>query len=263
MGSEIFRLNSLELDDTVIRGARVNVKNARTTRTIKVNPGDEAVVKSGEKGVSKEFLIESSLSANDLAGYGTFTNNSDVVSGYTGPQGLNYSDTMRLDTDETFYTVTGIQGTDVFLTSKYIKENTTDPNVQTGPSTIRKIKLDSVYYDKIENESGDLHLYYDKDNSEWRYTGMQPDGSYIAPSEEFFLETGMNLQFQEGVLNSKPDLMTVENVRKTILDNNTTEISDLSLSPIPYPHSSLIVYIGHGGSAVEKKEEDRQLFPKS
>ena len=41
MGSEVFNLKSLYLEDTVVRGARVSINNASSTRTIEVNPGDK------------------------------------------------------------------------------------------------------------------------------------------------------------------------------------------------------------------------------
>ena len=121
MGSEIFNLKSLYLEDTVVRGARVSTKNAPTTRSLEVNPvdeGEEPIVKTGETGINKEYLIQSSLIGNDLNGYGTFIQNSDIVSGYTGAQNLVYGDKIKLDTDRTTYTITGLQGTDVYIVEK-------------------------------------------------------------------------------------------------------------------------------------------------
>ena len=86
MGSEIFKLNSLYMDDTVVRGSRLSIKNAKETKTVIVNPGDNPQIKTGETGVNAEYLIQASLSANDLKGVGTFTNNSDIVTAYSGPQ---------------------------------------------------------------------------------------------------------------------------------------------------------------------------------
>ena len=93
MGSEIFNLKSLYLEDTVSRGTRVSTNNASTTRTIEVNPGDDPVVLTGETGINKDYLVQTDLTTNDLNGYGTFVNNSDIVLNYTGPQNLQYSDT--------------------------------------------------------------------------------------------------------------------------------------------------------------------------
>lgn len=250
MGSEIFDLKSFYLEDTVVRGVRISSKNARATRTIEVNPGEEPTVKTGETGINKEYLIQSSLSGNDLNGYGTFTDNSNVIRNYTGAQNLEHSDKIRLNGEKTFYTITGIEGTDVFIVEKYQKENTTDADVSSGVCDIRKIKLDSVKY-----ESSDRNITYDKDSSEWGVTGAQMSDPVVAPSDTFEFDTGMDLKFKSGVLNNEPDLTSVQSEYKTLVDNNASPIYDVSLSPIPFPHESLQVYIGKHGEVPQKAVE--------
>jgi hypothetical protein len=250
MGTEIFNLKSLYLEDTVVRGARISTKNASSTRSIEVNPGDDPTVKTGETGVNKEYLIQSSLKGNDLNGYGIFTQNSDVIRGYTGAQNLSHSDKIKLDTDTVSYTVTGIDGTDVYIVEKYTKENMSDPDVVSGTCSIEKVILDSVKY-----ERADENITYDKDNNEWGVTGAQMSDPVIAPSGVFEFDTGVNLQFQKGTSNKKPDVATVLSTRKTLISNNTSPVLDVSLSPMPYPHSSLQVFMGLNGSEPRKAVE--------
>jgi len=237
------------MEDTVVRGARINLKNAKNTKTVQVNPGEDPIVKTGETGVSSEYVVQTSLIGNDLKGYGTFTNNSDIVRDYTGPQNVAHGDIIRLDTDVTFYNVTGMQGTDVYLAEKFVKKNTTDPSVQSGVATVRKVKLDSVKYESVKSDGTQNIISYDKDKTDWGVTGINFSDPKIAPSNQVSFETGMTLQFMPGASSRKEDLTTVGSVYKTIVDNNTSAISDLSLSPLPYPHESLKVYAGTVSSA--------------
>jgi len=249
MGSDIFNLKSLYLEDTVVRGARISTKNAPTTRSVEVNPVAEdeiPIVKTGETGVNKDYLIQSSLIGNDLNGYGTFTQNSNIIKGYTGAQNIVSGDKIKLDTDRSIYTITGIQGTDIYTVEKYSKNNITDPDIQTGPCLIEKVLLDSVKYEKSDN-----NIVYYKDESEWGVTGMNMSDPIIAPSNVFNLDTGLNVQFQKGTLRTKPDLSTVLSSSKTLVNNNTSPVSDVSLSPIPYPHSSLQIMMGPNGEELK------------
>jgi hypothetical protein len=255
MGSEIFSLKSLYLEDTVVRGARVSTKNATSTRSIEVNPGDDPIVRTGETGVNKEYLIQSSLVGNDLNGYGTFIQNSDVIRGYTGAQNLSHSDKVKLDSDKTSYTVTGINGTDVYIIEKYTKENSSDPDVLSGSCSIEKVSLDSVKY-----ERSDTNIVYDKDNSQWGVTGVLVLDPTIAPSDSFEFDKGITLKFQKGTSSKKPDIATVLSTSKTLVSNNTSTIFDVSLSPIPYPHSSLQVFLGKNGEELKKAVEAEDYF---
>ena len=255
MGSEIFKLKSLYMDDTVVRGSRLSAKNAKETKTVVANPGDDPQIKTGETGINAEYLLQASLIGNDLKGTGTFTNNSDVVTDFSGPQNVQHGDIVRLDSDVTFYTVTGMQGTNIYLTSKYVKSGTTIPDIQTGPTTVRKVKLDSVQYERVENPEPGTKIFYDRNSIAWGITGMQPTEHYTAQSTSVFFETGMNIQFLPGTQAAKPDVLTVGTVYKTVVDNNTSPVSDVSLSPLPYPHESLKVYIGKSGGAVTQKVE--------
>ena len=255
MGSEIFSLKSLYLEDTVVRGARVSANNASTTRTIEVNPGDDPVVKTGETGINKEYLIKSSLIGNELNGYGTFTQNSDIVRGYTGAQNISHSDKIKLDGDQTSYTVTGINGTEIYLIEKYTKENISGPDVLSGICSIVKYMLDSVKYEKA-----DSNITYDKNNGEWGVTGIQMSDPIVAPEDSFYFDTGITLKFQDGTSRMNPDIATVLSTRKTLVSNNTSPIPDVSLSPIPYPHSSLQVFMGLNGEELHKAVEGEEYI---
>jgi hypothetical protein len=255
MGSEIYNLKSLYLDDTVVRGARISTKNASSTRSIEVNPGDEPKVKTGETGINKDYLIQASLVGNDLNGYGTFTNNSEVVRGYTGAQNLSHGDKIKLDVDTVAYTVTGMNATDVYLVEKYTKTKISDPDVQSGSCSIEKVLLDSVKYEKAQE-----NIVYDKDNSEWGVTGIQMSDPVIAPSNTFDLDTGVSLKFQKGTSKKKPDISTVLSTYKTLVSNNTSPILDVSLSPLPYPHSSLQVFMGKNGTELKKAVESQDYI---
>lgn len=250
MGSEVFNLKSLYLEDTVVRGARVSINNASSTRTIEVNPGDEPVVKTGETGVSKEYLIKASLKGNDLNGYGTFVNNSDIVSGYTGAQNISPKDRIKLDGDQTDYSVTGIVDDYIYLVEKYNKEDVSGPDTISGTCSIVKTTLDSLKY-----ERADTNIVYDKDTGDWGVTGIQMSDPEIAPKGSFELDTGVTLKFQNGVSKKKPDVASILSVRKTLISNNTSPIADVSLSPMPYPHSSLQVLMGLNGTEIKKAVE--------
>ncbi len=250
MGSEVFNLKSLYLEDTVVRGARVSLNNASSTRTIEVNPGDTPVVKTGETGVSKEYLIKSSLKGNDLNGYGTFVNNSVVVTGYTGAQNISQKDRIKLDGDQTDYAITGMTGDSIYLVEKYNKEDVSGPDTKSGPCSIVKTTLSSLKYEKADNS-----IVYDKDTGDWGVTGIQMSDPEIAPTGIFNLDTGVNLKFQSGVSKKKPDVSSILSVRKTLVSNNTSPIADVSLSPMPYPHSSLQVLMGKNGTEIKKAVE--------
>lgn len=255
MGSEIFRLKSVDLEPTVVRGARSGLKNATTTRPLSVNPGDVATVYSGEQGVNHEYLVQSSLSNNDFKGAAVFTNGSDVVSGYTAPHSSVNGDIIRHDGDTRFYTVTGMDGTNVYLTEKYAKASPSDPNVVDGQCTVRRITLGSVNYESYEGGETGVPFYFDKEITEWKPTGADSAGPYVAFSGPIDFSTGMQVQFLKATSKSAPDLSTIGSVRKTLVDNNKQDVVDVSLSPMPYPHSSLKVWWGIGESGLQQKTE--------
>lgn len=252
MGSEVFKLKSLYLEDTVVRGARVSFKNAPSTKTLVVNNGDDSLIKTGETGINREYVIEASLVGNDLKGYGTVTNNSDVYREYSGPQEVNNGDLFRFGTDQTFYGVTGIRGTDIYLTDKYAKESTTIPDVQTGVCVLRKVKINSVKYEAVTNDENQNYIAYDKNKANWGITGIQPSGPYIMGVTGAHVDYALDAKLMPGV---KKDLVTIGTVYKTLVNNNTSPITDLSLSPIPYPHSSLQVFYAPAGGEMTKQTE--------
>ncbi len=252
MGSEVFNLKSLYLEDTVVRGARINFKNANTTKTLIVNNGDDSILKTGETGINKEYVVEASLVGNDLKGFGTVVNNSDVISSYTGPQNISNGDLFRLNGDKTFYGVTGIQGTNIYLTDKYAKEETTGPDTQSGVCVLRKVKINSVKYETVYSLEGQNFITYEKNNADWETVLGQATGPNIVGYTGVQLDDGMAIKLQEG---NKKDLITIGTVYKTLVKNNTSAIQDISLSPLPYPHSSLQVYYAPSGGELTKQVE--------
>jgi len=255
MGSEIFKLKSVDLNHTVVRGARSGVKNARTTPPLRVNYGDPATVHSSEYGVSREYLVQSSLAYNDYKAEIEFTHGSDVATGYTGPYGVEHGDVVRHDGDTRFYTVTGVNGTNVYLTEAYAKNSQASLDTVSGVCTVRKVSLGSVRYETYEGSETGVPFYFDKEITEWHPTGADSSGPYVGYSGLIGLSTGIEIQFLEATKPGASDLETVSSVRKTLVDNNPQDVTDVSLSPMPYPHSSLKVWWGIGESGLQEKTE--------
>jgi len=220
MGSEIFKLKSIDLEPTVVRGARTGFKNEKTTAPLQVNYSPE-VTHSGEHGVRREYLVQSSLTYNDFKGDATFTNGSDIVSGYTAPYDAAYSDIIRRDGDTMFYTVTGMDGSNVYITQKYAKANQTDPDIQTGVCTVRRVDLGSVNYETFEGAETGVPFYFDKDRTEWHPTGAEAMGPYVAYSGLIDFSTGIDIKFGKATKTSAADLSTIGSVKKTLVDNNS------------------------------------------
>lgn len=255
MGSEIFKLKSVDLEPSVVRGARSGMKNARTTSPLAVNFSDTSVVYSGERSVRREYLVQSALAANDFKGAAVFTNNSDLVTGYTGPHPAVNGDTIRHDGDSRFYTVTGAQGNSIYLTEKYAKVEQSDPDIASGVCTVRRIVLGSVNYETYQGSETGVPFYFDKDRTEWHPTGVDASGPYVAFSGPIELSTGVEIQFLKATSKTQPDLSTIGSIRKTLVDGSKQDIVDVSLSPMPYPHSTLQVWWGVGESGLQKKTE--------
>jgi hypothetical protein len=111
MASEVFKLNTLDVSETVVRGARVGLKNMPTTFTLDTSSNYDAHL------TGANYLIQASIGANNLKGYADFVKNSKVVLNVTGinPSQVIYGDVIRNDETTDFYTVTGMIGTDVEL----------------------------------------------------------------------------------------------------------------------------------------------------
>lgn len=249
---DVFNLKSLYLDDSVVRGDRINIKNNSSTKSIKINPEDESKVKTGETGVEKEYLIQSSLVGNDLAGYGTFYNNSEIIFNYTGTNDITFGDKIRINDERKYYTVTGINIDEhkVYLSERYLKESLENPDRKDSLFFIRKVSLDSVKYEKA-----DSNIIYDENKGYWGVTGGQFQGPYIASSQILKLDDNINIQFQKSEDKDSPDLSTILSVQKTLISNNKVPIYDIALDPIPYPHSSLQVFISKNNENLKKAIE--------
>lgn len=255
MGSEIFRFKSIDLEPTVVRGARSGTKNARNTAALSVNYGDDSVTHSGERGIRAQYLIESSLQRNDYKGIVDFTDGSFVASGYTGPYDPERGDYIRHDGDAKFYAVTGIEGQDVYLAENYTKTSESGPDLYTGQCSVHKTKLGNAMYEAYEGGETGVPFYYDRDKGEWEPTGMDAMGPYVAYSGVIGFSTGIEIKFNKGASPSFPDLCTIDSVYKTLVNNSTWEYSDVVLSPIPYPHETLQVYWGSSEDELQRKTE--------
>lgn len=249
---EVFNLKSLYLEDTVVRGSRVNIKNSPNTKTLLVNPDNPEIVKTGETGIEKEYLLQASLIGNDLRGYGTISNYSEIITNYTGSVDLVNSDSLRIEGEQKYYTITGINIDEhkIYLSEKYIKENSADPDVRNSFCYIRKTKLGSVKYEKTDN-----NIYYADDKGYWGVTGAEFSEPIVAFKGPFELDTNIDVQFQEGVSKKESDLSTISSIRKTLVFNNTSNVYDVAIDPIPYPHESLQVYISKNGSDLVKAKD--------
>lgn len=254
MGSEIFKLKSLSLEDTIVRGARQGTKNSETTGGLEIGNGSASVVKTGEQGVNAEYLVQTSVVRNEVKGQASVVHGDSSVA-YSGPQDICTGDKFRFGNEERFYTVSDYSAGIITLEEKYLKPSADLPDLREDVCTIRKDKLGSAHIELIENQENSENFIYDRDKMEWRIpegtTGIETERSVPG---EFDLAEGIPVRFASSS-KSNPDLVSVRSVRKTLVDGNSEEVYDVALSPIPYPHESLQVYIGNDGNVPEKKEE--------
>jgi hypothetical protein len=81
------------------------------------------------------------------------------------------------------------------------------------------------------------------------------EGPEVTSSDPVQLDTGVKIKFLPGASKNAADLFTVGSVYKTLISNNRSPVTDVALSPMPYPHESLQVWIGTEESGVTKREE--------
>lgn len=258
MASEVFKLKSVDLDDTLLRGSRVSFGNAVSTKTIMTYPGEGMTgVKTGERSVEAEYLYQASVDYDDLRGYATFHNKINKVTGYTGPQDLVWGDGVRLQGDTKIYGVTGIIGQDLYLLENYVKSSESSPDDQSGVCAVRKYKLGSVKYEAVASPIENSNIFYNDDTQKWGYTGIQNPELGTAPKGTFVGASGMQLQFIPSTSTDTPDVASVLTTNKTLVSGNTSEVKEVSLSPIPYPGSPVIVSWGpKKGPLVQKTERE-------
>jgi len=246
MAAEVFKLNTLDVSETEVRGTRVGLKNMPSTFTFDTNATYDAHL------TGANYLIQASIGANNLKGYADFIKNSKVVQNVTGinPSQVVYGDVIRNDETMDFYTVTGMEGTDILLTQSYA-------GATTGAScTLRKKKLGSVQFEQVKSFNDEGKFYYNKNDQVWAITGIQPEGPYTAFYTGMQTFPGDQLVFTPlpSATPSASDISSVESIYKPLVENAENSVTDLSLSPIPFPHSSLKVFIGHTGSTIKKVE---------
>ena len=129
MASEVSRLKSIDLENTVIRNPRVGLSNRPTSRTIEAGAtGPSAIIEgitgpsateniyTGERSVNADYLIQGVVKGNIILGTGTLEYGSDKIENVSGLNGLEpgdsikHGDIVRMDGDTDFYGVTGVDG---------------------------------------------------------------------------------------------------------------------------------------------------------
>jgi hypothetical protein len=260
MGSEVFRLKSLYLGNTVARGAKVTTNNASTTSTIVVDPE----IETRETGAN--YLIQTSIEQNQFKGTATFTNGSSEVTDFSTPdeRDIQNGDIIRFDSDERFFAITGIDGSTVYLVDPYEKFSDEVEDARTGICTLRKTKLGSARYEYAKTLQGEPGMFFDKEKNAWGATGVEfytrvSSSDKTQLTEEQDPSDKLKFTFKKGVSATAPDLMTVNSTepRKKLVTDSPAPIADLSLSPLPYPHESLKVYWSLDGEELKLREEDK------
>ena len=257
MGFEIFKIKSLSLNDSIVRGSRIGVNNSETTRTVEIGKELGDVVRFIGEDKNAEYLIESSVRSNELTLNVQVTNGDDKVTILEKIDGIKITekDRFRFGKDQIFYSIKEVKEEE--------KEITLSQNYQgdtaEGTSTIRKNKLDSLNIDIYKNKEDYEDIYYDKDKTRWKIDStkvIEPDHRE-AINGEFKLDKEPNEIFAKFIAapGNTPDIVSMDSVKKTILNNNKREVLDVALSPIPYPHDSLQVFIGFDGQPIGIKQE--------
>jgi len=260
MGSEVFRLKSLYLGNTVARGAKVTTNNASTTSTIEVDPD----IRTFETGAN--YLVQASLSKNQFKGSGKFKQDSEEVSNFKfigDKKEVVHGDIIRFDSDERFWAITGISadGNKIYLTDKYQKLNDTDPDEKEGVCTLRKIKKGSVSYEVVKTLQDESGMFFDRDRNAWGFTGVEALTVVSGATgwEKPLEDDNIRFKIFPGASTNSADMMTVNSTepRKKLVTNSKSPISDLSLDPLPFPHETLKVYWSEEGGELLLKEENK------
>lgn len=257
MSYEVFRLKSLYLGNTVVRGAKITTNNASTTSTIEVDPE----LNTYETGAN--YLIQTSLEENQFKGYGTFNAGSKEVTDFSKPskREVQNGDIIRFDSDERFFAITGIEGSTLYLVDPYEKFSDEVDDTRTGVCTLRKIKIGSARYEYAKTFQEDSGMFFNKEKNAWGVTGIElfTKVSGVTGYEQPFEGDPLRFKFRKGVSSNHPDLMTVKSTepRKKLITNTPIPISELALDPLPYPHESLKVYWSLEGKELKLKEDGK------
>jgi hypothetical protein len=251
MSFDIFKYQSINLENTVIRNPRVGTKNRPTSRTIEVGCtgiGASDDIYTGETGVDTDYLIQGAVRGSIVKGTGTYTLNNNTITAITGINGLQPSDNLifgdivRADGSETFYNITGMSSD--FSTIYLQDKNTTETGIKSFQA--RKIKLNSVYFEYVKSLEDENRFVYDKNNRDWRFTGLQPDGPLVAKSDAEMYIPGdpVRLQFLSANTKTAPDVTSIDTTttdpkepysQKILESKLVIDTPEISLMPVPYP----------------------------
>jgi hypothetical protein len=266
MSEEIFKLKTLEVEDTVIRQSRVGYKNNPTSKMVFASPdtiGDEIYsgetgIYTGEKGVNSEYLIQGSVLGNNIKTEATFTKKSKEVRLSNPILGIKKGDKIRNDIDNSFYDIVSATDSVITLDGVYESGNFEGDTI-THTATIRKILIENAEFEYAKSVTGQNKIFFNQDRLEWGVTGGKFDGivdtqkaPYVFPADDY-----MVAQFQEASTSGAPVITSVKSDRFTVVNDNKSPISDLGLNAVPYPHETLKVYWGPKDGQLSKKEESK------
>ena len=265
MAEEVFKLKTLDVDNTIARQTRVGFKNNPTSKLVFASPDTQGeFIYSGETGIytgerfnNTEYLIQGSVEGNNIRTQATFTKDSNVVSLSSSVPGLKEGDIIRNDVDTTFFEIASSTGNQIILSTPYVSSNF-EGTAYTGSATIRKEKIGNAEFEYVRSIDGENKIFFNEDNLEWGITGVEATGPvdtqrdpYVFPPDDY-----MVAQFQPSSSNGAPIVTAVKTDRFTVINDNKNTIPDLGLNAVPYPHETLKVYWGPKDGTLERKQEN-------
>jgi len=274
MGSEVYNLKTLDIENTVVRQSKPGLLNNQSTNLAFSQPdllGDYIFsgltgIYTGERNNETEYLIQGSLTDNYLYGIaiGRFIKNSKIIELYKlnslgelegcVVEGLGKGDFIRNEKDlnTSFFEISEVtlitkneqNLTQITLLNAYTSTNFESESVD-YLCTIKKIKKTRAQFEYVKNKKDESYLYYNSEKLSWGVSGLNftgpistPTGIYTFPEDDV-----LTVKFQDPATSSSPIITVVKSEAFTVVENNKSEITDIPLPAIPYPHQSLKVYI--------------------
>jgi hypothetical protein len=264
MAEEIFKLKTLDVDNTVIRQSRVGFKNNPTSKMVFASPdvegeeiySGETGIYSGERYVNTEYLIQGSVQGNNIRTEATFTIGSKDVVLTTAVEGISGGDFIRNDIDTSFFEIKSVSGLVLTLSGPYSSTSFQGTALK-GPATIRKTALENAEFEYAKSTDGQNSIFFNQEKLEWGVTGIQFEGPIDTQKEPYVFPTDdyMVAQFQKSATSGAPVITSVKSERFTVVNDNKNAIPDLGLNAVPYPHESLKVYWGPKDKPLSLKQE--------
>src|SRR6056297_3034846 len=166
MAEEIFKLKTLDVDNTIARQTRVGFKNNPTSKLVFASPDTQGeFIYSGETGLytgerfnNTEYLIQGSVEGNNIRTQATFTKDSNVVSLSSSVPGLKEGDIIRNDVDTTFFEIASSTGNQIILSTPYVSSNF-EGTAYTGSATIRKEKIGNAEFEYVRSIDGENKIF--------------------------------------------------------------------------------------------------------